>query len=54
MAPSTLLSKHCHKEEGVISVQFISVPIHSGFDMIDDEYDDIQFMGGKVLSLKLR
>ena len=54
VAPSTLLSKHCHKEEGVISVQFINVPIQSGFDTLDDEYDDIQFMGGKVLSLKLK
>jgi len=54
VAPSTLLSKHCQKEEGVISVQFISVPIHSGFDTLDDEYDDIQFMVGKVLSLKLK
>jgi len=54
VAPSTLLSKHCHKEEGIISVQFISVPIQSGFDTLDDEYDDIQFMAGKVLSLKLK
>jgi len=47
-------SKEGDKEEGVISVQFISVPIHSGFDTLDDEYDDIQFMVGKVLSLKLK